>query len=187
MRYISDLHIGKVNPKRLAFELDDESKKYDLPEFLRDNVVGASDVAGALAQVEPPYPGYRRTLQALQTYVELAKKDDGEQLPPPVAPKKTIAPGDTWPACRGSRDSSAWWATFRPTPMLPRPADLRRPAGGRREELPAPPWPRCRRTNRRPDAGRPQRSPEPPRRTDAMDPGALALAAGHPIEKLPSW
>ena len=96
MRYISDLHIGKVNPKRLAFELDDESKKYDLPEFLRDNVVGASDVAGALAQVEPPYPGYRRTLQAFQTYVELAKKDDGEQLPP-VASKKTISPGDTWP------------------------------------------------------------------------------------------
>ena len=96
MRYISDLHIGKVNPQRLAFELDDESKKYDLPEFLRDNVVGAGDVAGALAQVEPPYPGYRRTLQAFQTFVELAKKDDGEQLPPPVVPKKTIAPGDTW-------------------------------------------------------------------------------------------
>ena len=97
MRYISDIHIGRVSPKRLAFELDDESKKYDLPEFLRDHVVGASDVAGALAQVEPPYPGYRRTVQALQTYVELAKRDDGEKLPPPAAPKKTTSPGDTWP------------------------------------------------------------------------------------------
>ena len=29
MRYISDLHIGKVNPKRVAFFLDDASKKYD--------------------------------------------------------------------------------------------------------------------------------------------------------------
>jgi murein L,D-transpeptidase YcbB/YkuD len=95
MRYISDLHIGKVNPKRLAFELDDESKKYDLPGFLRDHVVGASDMAAELAQIEPPYPGYRRTLQAFQTYVELAKKDHGEQLPA-LAPKKTIAPGDTW-------------------------------------------------------------------------------------------
>ena len=81
MRYISDLHIGKVNPKHFAFALDDESKKYDLAEFLKDHVVGASDVAGVLAQVEPPYPGYRRTMQALQTYIELAKKDDGEQLP----------------------------------------------------------------------------------------------------------
>lgn len=94
MRYISDLHIGKVNPKRLAFALDDESKKYDLAEFLKDHVVGAGNVAGVLAQVEPSYPGYRRTLQALQTYVELAKRDDGEQLP---AGKKAVVPGDTYP------------------------------------------------------------------------------------------
>lgn len=94
MRYISDLHIGKVNPKHFSFALDDESKKYDLAEFLKDHVVGANDVVGALAQVEPPYPGYRHTLQALQTYTELAKKDDGEQLP---AIKKTIVPGDAYP------------------------------------------------------------------------------------------
>ena len=42
MRYISDLHIGKVNPKHFAFALDDESKKYDLAEFLKDQVVDAS-------------------------------------------------------------------------------------------------------------------------------------------------
>jgi murein L,D-transpeptidase YcbB/YkuD len=94
MRYISDLHIGKVNPKHFAFALDDESKKYDLAEFLKDHVVGANDVAGALAQVEPPYPGYRHTIQALQTYMELAKKDDGEQLP---STKKPVLPGDAYP------------------------------------------------------------------------------------------
>jgi murein L,D-transpeptidase YcbB/YkuD len=93
MRYISDLHIGKVNPKRLAFALDDESKKYDLAEFLKDHVAGAGNVTEVLAQVEPSYPGYRHTLQALQTYVELAKRDDGEQLP---AVKKVIVPGDTY-------------------------------------------------------------------------------------------
>ncbi len=94
MRYISDLHIGKVNPKHLAFAFDEESKKYDLAEFLTDHVANGGDVAGALAQVEPPYPGYRRTMQALQTYMELAKKDDGEQLP---TIKKTIVPGDAYP------------------------------------------------------------------------------------------
>jgi murein L,D-transpeptidase YcbB/YkuD len=94
MRYVSDLHIGKVNPKHLAFALDEESKKYDLAEFLKGQVVGGSDVAGVLAQVEPPYPGYRRTIQALQTYMELARKDDGEHLPPL---KKTIVPGDAYP------------------------------------------------------------------------------------------
>jgi L,D-transpeptidase YcbB len=95
MRYISDLHIGRVNPKHFAFAFDEESKKYDLPEFLKDQVVDGSDVAGALAQVEPPYPGYKRTIKALQTYMDLAKKDDGEQLPPPV--KKAIVSGDAYP------------------------------------------------------------------------------------------
>jgi L,D-transpeptidase YcbB len=94
MRYISDLHIGRVNPKHFAFAFDEESKKYDLAEFLRDHVANGNDVAGALAQVEPPYPGYRRTIGALQTYMNLAKQDDGEQLPPPL--KKAIAPGDAY-------------------------------------------------------------------------------------------
>jgi L,D-transpeptidase YcbB len=52
MRYISDLHIGKVNPKHFAFALDEESRKYDLAEFLKDHVVQGGDVPGVLAQVE---------------------------------------------------------------------------------------------------------------------------------------
>ncbi len=97
MRYISDLHIGKVNPKHFAFALDEEPRKYDLAEFLKDRVAGASDVAAVLAEVEPPYPGYRNTIRALQTYMKLAAQDDGEQLPPPAPPKKAIAPGDAYP------------------------------------------------------------------------------------------
>jgi L,D-transpeptidase YcbB len=94
MRYVSDLHIGKVNPKHFGFGFDIEAKKYDLPGFLKKDVVDASDVAGILAQVEPPYPGYRRTIKALQNYLELAKEYDGEPLP---AVKGTIAPGDSYP------------------------------------------------------------------------------------------
>jgi L,D-transpeptidase YcbB len=94
MRYISDLHIGKVNPKRFDFGFDVESKKLDLPEFLKTDVVDAPDVASVLAQVEPPYPGYKRTIHALQSYLQLEKQYDGEQLP---ASAKTIAPGDSYP------------------------------------------------------------------------------------------
>jgi len=94
MRYISDLHVGKVNPKQFAFGLDVETKKYDLPEFLKQHVVDASDVAGVLAQVDPPYPGYRRTMQALHSYLEFAKEFDGKPLP---ATQKTIVPGDSYP------------------------------------------------------------------------------------------
>jgi murein L,D-transpeptidase YcbB/YkuD len=93
MRYISDLHIGKVNPKHFDFDLDIVAKKYDLPEFLKQNVVDASDVSAVLAKVEPPYPGYQRTIQALHTYLRLAKETDGTPLP---AIQKTIAPGDPY-------------------------------------------------------------------------------------------
>ena len=94
MRYVSDLHIGRVNPKHFEFDLDVQAKKYDLPEFLKQNVVDVSDVAVALAPVEPQYPGYRRTIQALNVYLGLAGKDDGEHLP---AITKAIAPGDAYP------------------------------------------------------------------------------------------
>ena len=93
MRYISDLHIGKVNPKHFDFGLDVETKKYDLPEFVKENVVAASDVPGALAQVEPQYPGYKRTILGLQKYMELAKQPDGAPLP---TVKKTVGPGETY-------------------------------------------------------------------------------------------
>ena len=94
MRYISDLHIGKVNPKHFDFGFNVEARKYDLPDFLKQHVVDAADVGDVLTQVEPPYPGYRRTIQALHAYLELAKEYDGKQLP---AVKKPIAPGDPYP------------------------------------------------------------------------------------------
>ena len=94
MRYISDLHIGKVNPKHFDFGLDVQAKKYDLPQFVKADVVDAPDVAAVLAQVEPPYPGYQRTIQALHAYLQYAKEYNGQPLPPAG---KTIAPGDTYP------------------------------------------------------------------------------------------
>lgn len=93
MRYISDLHIGKVNPQHFHFQLDVSERKYNLPEFLADHVVKAADVAAVLAQVEPPYPGYRRTMNALSTYMQLAREDNGEALP---EVKKPIVPGNEY-------------------------------------------------------------------------------------------
>src|SRR5271156_2331908 len=93
MRYVSDLHIGKVNPKHFDYGFDVDVKKYDLPEFLKANVVDASDVSASLAQIEPPYPGYQRTIQALQTYMQLATQYNGGQLPDTG---KTVAPGDSY-------------------------------------------------------------------------------------------
>ena len=73
IRYGSDLHLGKVDPKVLHKDFDPEIEKHDPGVFLRQNVVGASSVKQALAPIEPPYPGYQRTLIALQTYLQMAR------------------------------------------------------------------------------------------------------------------
>jgi L,D-transpeptidase YcbB len=93
MRYISDLRIGKVNPRHFEFGLDVAAKKYDLPGFLREKIVDSSALDGVFANLEPPYPGYQRAVQALHSYLEFAKEYKGNPLP---APKKTIAPGDSY-------------------------------------------------------------------------------------------
>jgi murein L,D-transpeptidase YcbB/YkuD len=93
MRYISDLRIGKVNPQHLDFGLDVETKKYDLPGFLKESVVDSPAVGSVLAKVEPQYPGYKRTIRALDSYLEFEKELAGNQLP---AVQKTIAPGDSY-------------------------------------------------------------------------------------------
>lgn len=95
MRYISDLHIGRVNPRHFRFGLDIEHKKYKLPDLLRQRIVDGQDVAAVLAEVEPPYEAYRRTVKALQSYLVLARQGDGEPLPRPA---KTVKPGDPYPA-----------------------------------------------------------------------------------------
>ena len=43
MRYISDLHLGRVNPRLFHFELDFDLTNLDLSEFLQHQLVNASD------------------------------------------------------------------------------------------------------------------------------------------------
>ncbi len=93
LRYISDLRIGRVNPKHLKFDIDVRSKQYDLPEFIDQQVVHAGNVQSVLDQIEPPYAGYRRIENALKQYLDLAAKGDGAKVP---SGTKTIAPGDTY-------------------------------------------------------------------------------------------
>jgi L,D-transpeptidase YcbB len=93
MRYISDLHIGRVNPSHFKYGIDTEEKKYDLPQFLTTEVSHAPDVAAVLAKVEPPYDGYRRTETALQLYQQLAAKGDGPTVPDV---QKTVLPGQPY-------------------------------------------------------------------------------------------
>jgi murein L,D-transpeptidase YcbB/YkuD len=81
MRYVSDLRIGRVNPRHFKFGISVEHKKYDLARFVRDRLANGDDVKAVLEEVEPPFPGYRRTQAALQHYLKLLQEDDGEKLP----------------------------------------------------------------------------------------------------------
>ena len=93
MRYVSDLHVGRVNPQHFKFGLDIGPKRYHLTEFLRNEVVYSRDVDAAIAAVEPRYAGYGRLKAALNVYLKLAAEGDGE--PVPVA--RTVRPGDSYP------------------------------------------------------------------------------------------
>jgi murein L,D-transpeptidase YcbB/YkuD len=91
MRYLSDLNVGRANPRHLTFQVDDDHEKYDLARFLRQQVVSARNVGAVVSQVEPPYEGYRRTVGALHAYRELARESE---IGPFVHSKKPIKPGD---------------------------------------------------------------------------------------------
>jgi murein L,D-transpeptidase YcbB/YkuD len=95
IRYGTDLHLGKVDPKVLHKDFDLERKKQNAGGFLWKNVVGAQSVKEALVPVEPPYPGYQRSLVALQKYLRMAKEEVPDPLP---QVKKPIAPGQPYEA-----------------------------------------------------------------------------------------
>lgn len=88
MRYLSDLHLGRINPQHLGFEFEVSQKKLDLPQFVRQELVNGFDLRAEVAGIAPSFPGYGRLRDALQHYVELEKSDDGKKLPDPgqVAP-----------------------------------------------------------------------------------------------------
>jgi murein L,D-transpeptidase YcbB/YkuD len=80
MRYISDTHIGRINPENLGFEFDVSHKKLNLPDFVRERLVNGSNLRSELEAVEPPFQSYQRLRTALLHYMELAKQGDGERV-----------------------------------------------------------------------------------------------------------
>jgi murein L,D-transpeptidase YcbB/YkuD len=97
MRYISDLHIGRINPQNLGFEFDVEHKKLYLPQFVRERLVSGSDLRSQLIAVEPPFKEYQRLRAALQHYMELQKSDDGDK----VLDAGPVSPGDRYAGIAG--------------------------------------------------------------------------------------
>ncbi|HEU5342041.1 MAG TPA: L,D-transpeptidase family protein [Edaphobacter sp.] len=98
MRYISDLHMGRVNPSHFSFDIPVANKKYDLAKFVADNAVNAADVPKLIVSVEPDSDEYRATEAALVRYQALAKQQDEAGAKPLPTVKKTVAVGGAYPA-----------------------------------------------------------------------------------------
>ena len=100
MRYVADLHAGRVNPQALNFDIDVPAKRsaFDLPGFLNDQLVDAEDVPTTISSIEPQSAMYAATEKALAQYLLLAKEQASQpqQLLPSVA--KPIAVGGYYPA-----------------------------------------------------------------------------------------
>jgi murein L,D-transpeptidase YcbB/YkuD len=98
MRYISDLRIGRVNPQHFNFDINVADKKYDLAEFVSDNVVDSDDVPKLITSVEPDSDDYRKTEQALAHYLKLAKQQADNPTDPLPTVTKPVTVGQTYPA-----------------------------------------------------------------------------------------
>jgi murein L,D-transpeptidase YcbB/YkuD len=94
MRYASDLHIGRLNPGSLHPDFDVEHEMDALASLLRKRLVAADDVQAVFSEIEPPFEGYRRTLEVLRSYIKAAQEEDGEVL---VSTPKPVEPGSLYP------------------------------------------------------------------------------------------
>ena len=93
MRYVSDLHLGRLNPGSAHFGLDLGDGTFDVAAFVRTKLVESPDITSALRTLEPPFPTYHRTLAALNTYRDLASGEDDKPLP---ALRQAVKPGEAY-------------------------------------------------------------------------------------------
>ena len=91
LRFMSDLHYGRVDPAAAGFRLQAEHEPLDLAAAL-DALARASDVGAVLERVEPQFHHYKLLRDALARYLSLARQHpELTRLPP--APG-TLKPGD---------------------------------------------------------------------------------------------
>ena len=93
MRFASDSHRGRIDPRGVGFELAVERKTMDLPRIARE-LAQDSAPAERLAELEPGFTVYGRLEEALARVRALAARTDLPAVP--ALPK--LRPGDTHPA-----------------------------------------------------------------------------------------
>lgn len=81
LRFVADLHYGRVDPRQAGFELASARKTLDLAAVAR-RLASTTDVARVVESVEPQFYHYRLLEEALAHYRALASQPDLTRLPP---------------------------------------------------------------------------------------------------------
>lgn len=89
LRFLSDSHIGRVNPRNLSFALDVEPKKLDLVAEVQ-GAIRQDAIAALTADVEPGLSQYGRLKAVLARYQDLAAVEEFV----PIPAERVIEPGD---------------------------------------------------------------------------------------------
>ncbi|HEY6824503.1 MAG TPA: L,D-transpeptidase family protein [Steroidobacteraceae bacterium] len=92
LRFLSDLHYGRVQPAAAGFNLQGTRQPLDLAASLT-TLAAASDVSETLSRVEPPFHHYALLKQALAKYLDLAQHPELKHLP---AISGSLKPGDPY-------------------------------------------------------------------------------------------
>ena len=71
LRFVVDLHYGRVDPAKAGFHLQTARPPLDLVKVLQE-LSATHDVAAAIATIEPPFYHYRLLEQSLRRYRQLA-------------------------------------------------------------------------------------------------------------------
>lgn len=91
LRYLSDLHVGRVDPRETEVGFDRPEHAHAVAPLLSE-AIATGKISELPARLEPGWPQYRGLLRALGRYRELAA---GPPLPE-VSLSRTVHPGDTF-------------------------------------------------------------------------------------------
>jgi murein L,D-transpeptidase YcbB/YkuD len=93
LRFVSDLHYGRIDPASVGHNLTVERLSLDLQSTLV-NLAAAANVSAAIDALEPQFTHYALLKQELARYRELASRDGLTDLP--HLPAKSVKPGETY-------------------------------------------------------------------------------------------
>ncbi len=93
LRFLSDLHYGRIDPASVGHNLTVDRIRLDLPTTLA-HLAAAVNVSVALDSLEPQFSHYGLLKRELARYRELAAQEGLNDLPP--LPAKSLRTGDTY-------------------------------------------------------------------------------------------